>query len=93
MLLAGELHLPWSCIRWLDRSGRARADRPRVGRAKEATVPDSYGKRNRDAVKARKAAARDERRIARNQREKERAVTGPTEADEPVNPSTETRDT
>jgi hypothetical protein len=31
-------------------------------------VPDSYGKRQRDAVKARKAAAREERRIARRER-------------------------
>ena len=31
-------------------------------------MPDSYGKRQRDAVKARKAAAREERRIARRQR-------------------------
>jgi hypothetical protein len=35
-------------------------------------VPDSFGKRNRDRVKAEKAAARDERRVARNQRQKER---------------------
>jgi hypothetical protein len=52
-------------------------------------VPDSYGKRNRQAVKARKAAARDERRVARNQRQKEREITGtvgegaPIEAAEP----------
>ena len=39
-------------------------------------MPDSYGKRNRQAVKARKAAARDERRVARNQRQKEREITG-----------------
>jgi hypothetical protein len=32
-------------------------------------MPDSYGKRQRDAVKARKAAAREERRIARRQRQ------------------------
>ena len=31
-------------------------------------MPDSYGKRQRDAVKARKAAAREERRIARRER-------------------------
>jgi len=31
-------------------------------------MPDSYGKRQREAVKARKAAAREERRIARRQR-------------------------
>jgi hypothetical protein len=33
-------------------------------------VPDSFGKRQRDQVKARKAAARDERRVARNKRRK-----------------------
>ena len=33
-------------------------------------MPDSYGKRNRETVKARKATARDERRIARNRRRK-----------------------
>jgi hypothetical protein len=31
-------------------------------------VPDSYGKRQRDAVKARKAAEREERRLARKRR-------------------------
>jgi hypothetical protein len=31
-------------------------------------VPDSYGKRQRDAVKARKAAEREERRLARRRR-------------------------
>lgn len=31
-------------------------------------MPDSFGKRQRDAVKARKAAAREERRIARRER-------------------------
>jgi hypothetical protein len=52
-------------------------------------VPDSYGKRNREAVKARKAAARDERRVARHQRQKERELTGtagegaPIEAGDP----------
>lgn len=33
-------------------------------------MPDSYGKRQRDVVKARKAAAREDRRIARRQRQK-----------------------
>ena len=33
-------------------------------------MPDSFGKRQRDQVKVRKAAARDERRIARNKRRK-----------------------
>jgi hypothetical protein len=31
-------------------------------------MPETYGKRQRQGVKARKAAAREERRIARNQR-------------------------
>jgi hypothetical protein len=34
-------------------------------------MPDSYGKRNRDRVKARKAAEKDERRVARTERRKE----------------------
>ncbi len=34
-------------------------------------MPDSFGKRQRDQVKARKAAARDERRVARNKRRKD----------------------
>lgn len=33
-------------------------------------MPDSYGKRNRDRVKARKAAEKDERRVARTERRK-----------------------
>ena len=33
-------------------------------------MPDSFGKRQRDQVKARKAAARDDRRVARNKRRK-----------------------
>jgi hypothetical protein len=33
-------------------------------------MPDSFGKRQRDQVKARKAAARDERRVARTKRRK-----------------------
>lgn len=33
-------------------------------------MPDSFGKRNREKIKARKAEARDDRRIARNQRRK-----------------------
>ena len=40
-----------------------------------SNMPDSFGKRQRDQVKARKAAARDDRRIARNKRRK-----GTTEA-------------
>ena len=37
-------------------------------------MPDSFGKRQRRDVKARKAAARDERRVARNQRREDRAA-------------------
>ena len=33
-------------------------------------MPDSFGKRNREKVKAQKAEVRDERRIARNRRRK-----------------------
>lgn len=35
-------------------------------------MPDSYGKRKRRDVKARKAAAREERRLARNRRRSDR---------------------
>jgi hypothetical protein len=34
------------------------------------TVPDSFGKRNREKIKAKKAEARDDRRVARSQRRK-----------------------
>jgi hypothetical protein len=37
-------------------------------------MPDSFGKRQRKAVKARKAAAREERRDARNRRKEARAA-------------------
>jgi hypothetical protein len=47
-------------------------------------MPDSFGKRNRDAVKARKAAARDDRRIARNQRRNQRGVTVVPEPEGPA---------
>ena len=33
-------------------------------------MPDSFGKRNREKVKAQKAEVRDERRVARNRRRK-----------------------
>jgi hypothetical protein len=33
-------------------------------------MPDSFGKRNREKVKAKKAEAKDDRRIARNRRRK-----------------------
>jgi hypothetical protein len=35
-------------------------------------MPDSYGKRQREGVKARKAAEREERRVARKQRRQAR---------------------
>jgi hypothetical protein len=41
-------------------------------------MPDSFGKRQRDQVKARKAAARDERRVARNKRRKGGPQTEPS---------------
>jgi hypothetical protein len=36
-------------------------------------MPETFGKRHRRDVKARKAAAREERRVARNQRKEARA--------------------
>jgi hypothetical protein len=36
-------------------------------------MPETYGKRQRQGVKARKAAAREERRVARNRRKEARA--------------------
>jgi hypothetical protein len=36
-------------------------------------MPETFGKRQRKEVKARKAAAREERRVARNQRKEARA--------------------
>ena len=35
-------------------------------------MPDSFGKRQRDATKARKATAREERRVARSKRRADR---------------------
>jgi hypothetical protein len=37
-------------------------------------MPDTYGKRQRENVKAKKAAAKEERRIARNQRREAHAA-------------------
>lgn len=37
-------------------------------------MPDSFGKRQRNQAKARKANAREERRLARNQRRADRAA-------------------
>ena len=47
-------------------------------------MPDTYGKRQRENVKAKKAAAKEERRIARNQRREAQAagVLGPPEEEE-----------
>jgi hypothetical protein len=39
-----------------------------------AFVPETFGKRQRRAVKEKKAAAREERRVARNQRRDDRAA-------------------
>lgn len=39
-------------------------------------MPDTYGKRQRQNVKAKKAAEREERRVARNQRREDRAGGG-----------------
>ncbi|MGQ0670563.1 MAG: hypothetical protein ACT4PO_12960 [Actinomycetota bacterium] len=39
-------------------------------------MPDTFGKRQRQNVKAKKAAEREERRVARNQRREERAGDG-----------------
>jgi hypothetical protein len=46
-------------------------------------MPDSFGKRARRDVKARKAAAREERRVARNRRREDRAA-GLIEAGPPI---------
>ncbi|MGZ8578088.1 MAG: hypothetical protein ACXWWX_01010 [Actinomycetota bacterium] len=49
-------------------------------------MPDSYGKRQRQAAKATKAAAREERRLARAQRNADRDA-GLIEAGTPIEPS------
>jgi hypothetical protein len=46
-------------------------------------MPDSFGKRARRDVKAKKAAAREERRVARAQRREDRAA-GLIEAGPPI---------
>jgi hypothetical protein len=48
-------------------------------------VPDSYGKRQRNAQKARKFAAREERRAARKQQRADREA-GVTDDQTPVDP-------
>ncbi|HEX6207509.1 MAG TPA: hypothetical protein VF058_04035 [Actinomycetota bacterium] len=45
-------------------------------------MPETYGKRQRKAVKARKASAREERRLARARRREERAAQGESAGDE-----------
>lgn len=49
-------------------------------------MPDSYGKRQRSQVKARKAAAREERRLDRNRRQADRAagLTPPADDETPA---------
>jgi len=48
-------------------------------------MPDSFGKRQRRDVKAKKAVVREERRVARNQRRADRAA-GLIEAGPPLAP-------
>ena len=48
-------------------------------------MPDSFGKRQRRDAKAKKATAREERRLARNQRRADRAA-GVLEPGPPVGP-------
>ena len=49
-------------------------------------MPDSFGKRQRESGKAKKAAAREERRLARAQRAADREA-GLIEAGTPIEPS------
>jgi len=49
-------------------------------------MPDSFGKRQREGGKAKKAAAREERRLARAQRDADRQA-GLIEAGTPIEPS------
>jgi hypothetical protein len=49
-------------------------------------MPDSFGKRQRRDVKAKKAVAREERRVARNQRQKDREA-GLIEPGSPIAPA------
>lgn len=52
-------------------------------------MPESYGKRQRNQVKAKKATAREERRLARNQRkaDREAGVLAPGPEEGPPNDS------
>jgi hypothetical protein len=54
-------------------------------------MPESYGKRQRSQVKAKKATAREERRLARNQRraDREAGVLEPGPGEGPPNDSIE----
>ena len=54
-------------------------------------MPETFGKRQRRTVKERKAAAREERRLARNQRRDDRAA-GLLEPGAPVAPAEEPED-
>jgi hypothetical protein len=73
-------------------------DLPRGDASRGGTVPDSFGKRNREKVKAKKAEARDDRRIARSQRRKgivpftERRPDMPENGDAPDAPDAVTGD-
>ena len=49
-------------------------------------MPDSFGKRQRESGKAKKAAAREERRLARAQRNADREA-GLIEAGTPIEPA------
>jgi hypothetical protein len=46
--------------------------RPVLTNRRESTMPETFGKRQRKDVKARKAAAAEERRLARAQRRRDR---------------------
>jgi len=56
---------------------------PRLAPGTLAGMPESYGKRQRQDVKSRKAAAREERRVARAKRDADRAA-GLVEAGTPI---------
>ena len=49
-------------------------------------MPDSFGKRQRREVKAKKAVAREERRLARKQRDEDRAA-GLIDPGTPIEPN------
>lgn len=63
-------------------------------------MPETFGKRQRQSVKAQKAAARDERRIARNKRRElreaglldEPEIAAPLDLDELLGPPLPNRD-